>query len=379
MSEEIQNTTVATVEVPDNSAPEVEAQPTRDDLRSKGWSAAELDSAEKRGMVRKKEEKPEEKEVKVAESAQKPDPAAVTEEKKPERRNSLPEFTFKTPEQEKAWLDAFGPGTEQRAMYYRMKNERDLRQKLGRELEQERAELQRLKKEFEESRRQPVHQEIDESGQVIDPEEKPLTIKQWKELQRQEAEERASKQREIEQRAASIDEANRSHEEYARAILPDFDESVKLAGEIAAKFKTEPEFLDPLTRKEARLLMQQFSEAVEKADRLDPENDLTPAEIAYRLGRLHPRYGEKANGQRAEQNDGKLPEKVNGGLTPEQMKRLENNTQRRASSASLTGGSGRKTVSPDDVTADDLNRMTSAQRSAFREKHRDRYEKLLRG
>jgi hypothetical protein len=98
--------------------------------------------------------------------------------------------------------------------------------------------------------------------------------------------------------------------------------------------------------------------------------------IAYEIGQLHPSYG-----QRAEKNGEfvKPEPKANGGLTPDKMKRIEENTLRRASSASVSGGGGRRAVSPDDVSLADLNRMTATQRLSFREKHPDQYAKLLRG
>lgn len=356
--------------------------PTREELKEKGWSAKELESAEKRGMItipkKKEEPKPEDKTEIKTEDSVKPDeivPEAKT-------KSSLPDFTFKTPEQEKAFLDAFGTGTPQRAMYFRMKNERQARQAAEAERDKERKERESLEVRIKALETKPAD-DLSLEGEETDPDEKPLTLKQLKELQKKEAEEAEKKKAEMNQRASVVAEAQQTQEEYARSIYPDFDDTVAKAAEVMKNLDA----LIPEKWKQAKAikLIRDLQIAAANAEKIELD-EYHAAHIAYEIGQMHPNYGkpadkEPANGD-ASDKDGKSkdPKKVNGGrLTPEQMKRIEENTQRRASSASVSGGSGSRTISAEDVDLAALNKMGYSERQRFREKHPDRYAKLLRG
>lgn len=380
MSETITNETKGTDVVMINE-PEVIAAPkqevTRDGLKAQGWSADELDRAEKRGLLKKKpveekaevktdaETKPEDKENKdVAEA-------------KPEKKSSLPEFSFKTPEQEKAWLDAFGPGTEQRAMYFRMKNERQQRQAAEKERDRLTLQFEAMKADLEALKTGKAQQEVDENGNIIDPEEKPLTMKQWKELQRQEAEEKERQQRDIQEQGGVVAESLKTQEEYAKSVYQDYDDTLKLAVDVMKNL--ESLIPNKWEQQEAIQLMKDLQIAAANADKYGID-DRNAALISYQIGKLHPSYG-KQNGHRSEpQTDGKLdPKKANGSLTPEQMKRIETNTQRRVSSASIPGGGGSRAVSVEDMTVSDVLKLSPDQRASFRSKHPDKWAELLRG
>lgn len=352
--------------------PEIKTEPkapSRDELKEKGWSAQELESAEKHGMIAKPEEKKEEPKPEVKAE---PKPEVKVEERRAEeRKGTLPEFTFKSPEQEKAFLDAFGAGTEQRAMYFRMKNERTARQRAEQERDVERKRSQDLEARILaiETKKAP---EVDENGDQIDPDDKPLTLKQLREIQKAEAEEIDKKNQEFKERTVRVTEAQKTQEEYARTIYSDFDDTVNKAKEVINNL----EAMVPEKWKQAKAieLLRKLQVAAANSDKMDLD-DYHAAMIAYEIGQLHPQYGIKA------EPDGKIedPKKANGGHTPEQMKRIEENTQRRASSASLSGGGGRRVVSADDVTLADLNKMGYQQRSEFKKKHSEEYAKLLRG
>jgi len=396
--------------------PEVKAQPatpTRTELKEKGWSASEMDAAEKRGMV----DTPEARAKKEADTKAKADAetkakseadakakADADAKAKAEGRgkegdeggakkkfeikpSSLPDFTFKTPEQEKAFLDAFGPGTPQRAMYFRMKNERSARQseKLAREAAEKRAaELEAENKVLRAGKETP-EPEVDAEGNVIDPEEKPLTLKQLNALRKQEAEEIAKKERELTDKARVVADAQKTQEEYAQSIYPDFDETVTKAKDLINNLET----LVPDRWKQTKIvkLIRDLQIAAANADKLDLD-EYHASIIAYEIGQMHPDYGKKADETRDENNGGdadkdgkrKDPSKANGGqkLTPEQMKRIEENTQRRTSSASVKGGE-KRTITVADVDLSTLNKMTYTERQRFREKHPDEYAKLVRG
>jgi len=346
--------------------------PTRADLKQKGWSAKEMDSAEKHGMIEKSDVKPEDKKPdEKTPEAKKPD--VVPPEVKPLEKKldtSLPDFTFKTPEQEKAFLDAFGQGTPQRAMYFRMKNERLARQRA--EAERDRASLE-LQMEREKNiipfKATP---EVDDDGNPIDPEDKPLTMKQLKAMQKEEQDSINRQQIELNERSSKVAGAMKEQEDFAKETLPDFDDTVKLATDLVNNIEQIPE----LWKKQKIVkLLKDLQTTAATADKYGVE-DYTASMIAYELGQLHPNYG-KAKPP-ADPN-GADPKAHGSQLTPEQMKRIEENTQRRASSASLPGSNGRRIISVEDVTVKDILRMTPEERFKFKKDHPEKMRKLLRG
>lgn len=366
--------------------------PTRTEMRDKGWSAKELDAGEKHGLLVKSESAEQAKieaDKKAADEKAKADAEAKAKEieagKKPDTpaldkpKSDIPDFTFKTPEQEKVFLDAFGSGTPQRAMYFRMKNERLARQAAERERDRERAEKVALEAQIKALSATKPALEMDEDGNPIDPEDKPLTVKQLRELQRAEAEAIEKKNRELNERAQVVADAQRTQEEYARSLFEDFDPTVEKAKDLMKNLDT----LVPEKWKQAKVikLIRELQVAAANADKIDLD-EYHAALIAYELGQLHPTYGQKPNSPNgnASDKDGKLdPKKDHGSLTPEQMKRIEENARRGASSASVTGGGGKRTISVDDVDLATLNRMGYSERQKFRQKYPDQYAKLLRG
>ena len=374
MSETIQ----ATVEIAEPEVKVVNEIPTREDVKARGWSKDEIDSAEKRGMIAKakKEEEKDPVAVKAEEKAEpKPEDKvveAVKVEENSGKRNpsGIPAYDL-TEEQQKALEGILPPGNPMRGIYFRMKNERTARQRLEAELAKERAAREALEAKLTAPQ---VAKAEGDGNQTEDPEDRPLTIRAVRELQAQEAKEAERRAREVNDRASAVAEAQQAQEEYAREIYPDFDETVTRAKEVIKNLDAIPE---PWKRAKAVKLFRDLQEAAARADSLGLD-DYNGAIIAYEIGQLHPLHGKKAD----EQTNGTAlrPEaKANGGLTPDKMKRIEENALRRASSASVAGGGGRRAVSPDDVSLADLNRMTATQRLSFREKHPDQYARLLRG
>ncbi|TXH47467.1 MAG: hypothetical protein E6Q97_27150 [Desulfurellales bacterium] len=368
MSDVIQTT----VEVPESEVVSAPVVPTREDVKARGWTKAEIDSAEKLGIIakQKKEEeksepKAEEKKAEVAEPVKESEAKAEDQKPVEKRASGIPEWN-PPPELEKKLVDILPPGDPMRGMYFRMKNERTARQNLQAQLEKERAARAELEAKLNTAKETTVSESED------DPEDRPLTIRAIKELQLKEREENMRREQEINARAAAVYEAQKAQEEYAKEIHPDFDVVVKQAMEI---IKNPDTIQEPWKRAKALKLHRELREAAANADSLGLD-DYNGAMIAYEIGQLHPSYG-----QRAEQNGEVLkPEpKANGGHTPDQMKRIEENTLRRASSASVAGGGGRRVVSADDVTLADINKMDTRQRLNFREKHPDQYARLLRG
>lgn len=369
-----------TFEVPETAA--AVKLPTPEEAKAEGLTADEIERAEKRGLVAKPEEKKEEPaKVEAEPEAKKEEPKTEDHNRREEdkAKSSLPDFTFKTPEQEKVFLDAFGAGTPQRAMYFRMKNERQARQAAEKRAE----ELENRIKALETAKPAVETQELDELGNPIDPEDKPLTIKQLRELQKKESEEIERKNKENQQRAATVSEAQQTQEDYMRSVHEDFDDAVKLTTDLVKNLDSLVK--DEWQKEEVIDLVRKLQVAAAQADKIDLDRNHA-ARIAYRIAKFHPHYGQKAdtkpvpNGDSADK-DGKSPnpKKANGGLTPEQMKRIEENTNRRASSASVQGGGGSRSISADDVDAATLDKMPYSDRQKFKQKHPDLYAKLLRG
>jgi hypothetical protein len=334
-----------------------------------------MDSAEKRGMI----PKPEEKKAEVKPEPEKklevitPEKSATEPAKKPE--NHLPDFTFKTPEQEKAFTDAFGPGTPQRAMYFRMKNERMARQNA--EAERDRLALEnQMFKDQKLNLKDIPQSEVDENGNVVDPEDKPLTMKQLRAMQKAEQEELTKKQEELTERSVKVSEALKNQEEYAKSVVPDFDETVKLAADLVQNIDQIPE---KWKRDKVIKLIKELQTTAATADKYGVDDYNAPM-ISIEIGQLHPKYGQKAE-PGANGSDGtKTTPTANGSLTPEQMKRIEENTQRRTSSASLPGSSnGRRVISVEDITIKDVLKMTPEERYKFKRDHPDKMTKLMRG
>jgi hypothetical protein len=361
-----------------------EGKITREEMAAKGWSKHEMEAAEKRGMVTTTEDQDKAKATQDAAANAKTalDEKADADRKAKEiadandkGRSSLPDFEFKTPEQEKAFMDAFGAGTPQRAMYFRMKNERQARQRAENERDQIKLELQ-VRKDAEDRARRGIEPEpeVDADGNLIDPEDKPLTVKQLRAMQKAESEAEQKRRQEFDDRSGKVSDALLSQEEYAKSIYPDFEDTVKLATDLvtnAAKIN------DPIKRAKVVKLIRDLQTTAANADKYGVD-DYTASMIAYELGQLHESYGKTKSEPDGDPKKG--DPKANGSLTPEQMKRIEENTQRRTSSASLPGSSnGRRVVAVEDVKIKDVLRMTPEERFKFKKDHPAKFAELMRG
>jgi len=344
-----------TIEVIEEAAPAIKAVPTHDELKSQGWSAAELEKAEKRGMLTKPEEK------------------KLEDIKTPESKSpAIPDFNL-TAEQEKVFLTTFGPGSNARGLYFRMKNERQGRQALEAKLKEMSIKLETLTAKPQET---IVHK--DAEGNIIDPEEQPLTLKALKQMQTKDAEELAKLRSHQQEKQQGLAAAQTQQEEYVRSTHEDFDKTVDLAKEVMQNLET----LVPEKWKQTKAvkLIRDLQVAAAHADQIGLD-EYNAAHIAYELGQLHPKYGQKADEEKKTGAD-KTPEKdpkANGGLTAEQMKRIEANTNKRGASAAVPAGGGKRTISVDDVDLNVLNGMTFLQRETFKKKYPEKYGSLLRG
>lgn len=363
-----------TIEINEPVVDEVKAEtPTRDAMREQGWTKAELDMAEKHGIIGKTEAKKDEKEeVEVTENKE-----AKTEEAKPETKEEsvkeepkegktrpiVPDYDL-DPEQEKVFTGTFGPGSNPRALYFRMKNERQARQRAEARLKELEGQVQALKEA----------PRVNDQAEVNDAYDQPVTMRQLeeRELKRQEA--IAVEREKNAQHAATVASVQREQEEYARSIFTDFDSTVELAKEVISNVET----LFPGQDWKQEKIVKQIRDLQIAAKHA---NDIgltgyNAAMIAYEIGQLHPKYGKE---QPTKTGSKDSDPKANGGLTPEQMKRVAENSKRNVSSASIPSGSGKRTVSVDDIGAEELNKMSYSELHAFRSKYPDKYAKIMRG
>ena len=321
--------------------PQAAKAPEVAQLKANGWSDAEIEAAQKRGML-PKEEKP-----KPVEAVKPIEP--VKAEEKPKPAGNLPDLKF-TPEEEAEVSRLFGKGHPLRAFYFRAKNERHARQAMearARELE--------AKLEVFEKAAKPV-EEVAEAD-----DDRPLTKKELLSLLAEQA--RAGEQQREAQtdRAAKIQTATAEQEEYAKTVYSDYDQTVELAKDVLANFES---MFPAKVQAKVRQLIKDLQVKAFNADQFGIE-DYTAADIAYEIGKLHPNYG-------------KAEEPKKGGLSPEQMKRVVANTQRVAPSAAVPSGGVKRVISADDVTPETLNAMTYKERAAFRQKYPEQYARLVR-
>lgn len=369
-----------TTPAPEPKAPE---PITREQVRERGWSAKEMDSAEKRGLIQTPEQiataKKEADEKAAAEKAEKPTPEP--EKKVPPEELARRESDKEITEKDKEFLDNFPVGTPQRAVYLRMKQERQVKQfekKLREEAEFRAEAAEKRLAELEKTK--PVVM-MDENGNAINPDDQPLTLGQWKAIQQKEKEQQDQAAAANYKHVQVVTEAHKVQESQMREEHADFDPTIELVPDLMNNL----EAYVPERWKQAQVisLVRQLQVAAAQADKIDLD-DNHAARLAYQIGQFHPKYGQRpetnpATPGAASESGAKNPTKGHGALTPEQMKRIEKNTQRGASSASVQGGSGKRVVSVDDVDVATLNGMSYKDRQKFRETYPDRYTEILRG
>jgi hypothetical protein len=384
----IESTT--TVEVTTPEAPAAPApKATRAQVEAEGWTPAEIEKGEKMGLL----EKPAGQAPAAPAAAAKPGEApaagmpapAAKEEPAPAPKPGAPKAAGipgvddgeLTPEQEKFLLETFPQGHPQRAMYFRQKSERRARQAAEARAREIEAENALLKAQLAGKTQTPAA----EPGE--DDENAPLTKKALKDWERQKQEEAAQQHRAAQQRHAAVTSAQREHEEYAKTVFADFDDTVGLAEQVIKTLVTQPEALFPeqYRRDRAMTLLRELHAAAAEADK-HPLDGRNAAFIAYEIGQMHPQYGKpKAPAADGTPKDGLPQEKPTapGSQKPETVKRIEQNTQRRPSSASVPGGGGKRVIAAEDVTEKDFLGWDYAQRAAFKQQHPDQYARLMRG
>jgi len=212
-------------------------------------------------------------------------------------------------------------------------------------------------------------------GDEGDLDEKPVTMKQLKEWQEEQEKKKSEKTNEDQKRNEVVRQAMRDQEDQAKIDYPDYDETVKMGTELIEKHLDKLEGPD---RKKAYRLLHDLGAAAQRADKLT-DDDFNACDIAYELGQLARKLlPETTSGGKAEVMPAKEEtERSTRDLTPDE--RIVKNASRRGSSASISGKGGARYVSPNDITVDEINTMTSGQRMEFRKKHPEIWDRLVHG
>lgn len=239
-----------------------------------------------------------------------------------------------SPEKEESLVKNFN--ANEKKLYWERKKERVKRQEAQREKELTAIQLAAAKREIEllkngqpksvEESKEEETQEVDEDDERI------MTVGEFKRMQKAKAEE-AEK---VNAQAQSIIKRVEMQEVEAKAKYADYEEVTKLAAEM---IKTNKSY--------ARVLAQAAN---------DPDENV--AEVAYNIGRLHPKYGKTA--------------KAEPKAETKQIDRAIKNSEKRVTSASVSGGGGKSAISEADLSVEDVAKMSATEYGKLSKETRDR-------
>jgi hypothetical protein len=368
------------VEIEINDAPVSveETKPTLEEAKESGLSAAELEAAKKHGLLAEGEKDADDKRKEGTDEegdrADKPgvDDAGASGERKDAPRKYEVEDD---PVKEQELLGKFN--TNEKALYWTMKKDRLKRQEAealrdheaikNKASEQRIADLQKQidnltklamgSKKSGDADEDPLG--LGEGDEDKNGADKPLTRNDLEVIEKEKEEAAQKAEQERQEKAQQLKVRLDALEADAKARIPEFDAAINAAEDVLKNVDTlfkEPRVNAMVKRKIQVALAETVS-----------GGDLAP-DLMVEIGKLHPKYQEYAD-------PGKKNGDKDGSLTPEQIRRMEENSRRRGSSASVAGGGGKRVVSLDDLTVEDAARMPSSQ---FRKLPREVRERLLR-
>lgn len=346
-------------------APAVVEKPTLAEVAEAGLAPAEIAMAQKLEIIqpdKKDDPKPEKKED--------PKPEA----KKPEQEALLEEMreAFDDPDKEKALIPTLNK--REQGLFWRMKKDNHTRRAAEAEKDQvlmklkvQEEKAKKLEEELEAAKAKAKEKpkgekpepKLDVFGNPVvedvpdeDDDNKPLTRKDLKDLQKANEEQRKKENQDEEEKkaeAARLLNVLNAQEAEAKTRYDDFDQTVDFTNKLiaAAAGKNLDELIpDKRDQSKAIKLMKDFFIATRNADKF-ADGDYNAADIAHELGQMHPDYGNKPSG------DGKNSNK-NGGLNPDKANKVIENASRRGPSAALPSGGGKRFVPYEEMTIDQL-------------------------
>jgi hypothetical protein len=294
-------------------------------------SEQEIEMGKELGMF--EDEKPETVEETVEEKANDDAPVESgtgnVEEAKPEAQAE----EDLSPEKEEAIVKNFN--ANEKKLYWERKKERIKRQEAQREKELTAIQLAAAKREIELLKTgapKSVEDSEEKEAQIDEDDERIMTVGEFKRMQKAKAEEaeRSNAQ------AQEIIKRVEVQEVEAKAKYADYDEVTKLAAEV---IKTN--------RAYARVLAQAAS---------DPNENV--AEVAYHIGKLHPKYGKAGEPVKKTENN--------------QINRAIKNSEKRVTSAAVSGGGGKTAIGEADLTVEDVAKMNPREYAKLSPETRER-------
>lgn len=344
----------------------------REVLVKGGATKDELERMAKRGII-PKDAKPDAKKKEGEEEDDKGEKGDKGEEK-PAKNFGIPDVDL-SPEQEADFLKHFGKGHPVRGMFLRMKSERKARQAVEKKSKEAVAakeqEIALLKAKLE---GKGAKGEEGEEGDEDDLDSRTLTVADLKRYEEEKVKAAREQDQAAREKHTLRGEAIKDQETYAKEVFEDWEPTVALVEKVLEKeaFAEMPKW----KQNKALALVRELQVAYAQADEMEYDGR-TAAMIAYEMGQLHESYGGKP--KETADSSRETPKGKNTGLSPEQMRRIEENSKKRQSSASVTGSQGKREVAVADVTPQMFRGFNAAQRTAFRKDHPKRYLELMRG
>lgn len=356
-----------------------------------GWSQEEISIAKEQGMLG--EEKPKENEPPKDPEPPKEEPEKPKEEPKPVSEHD--DFLL-NPDEEKILAEKLDqdPSLTKKlknvsAQYWGRKHAISRAQAA----ESERDRIMDENRELKE-RMGKLESRIDEipsnKNGVEEEDDRPLTKKELREMliQTREDDERKKRDQEEKLRASQekINKALQYQESHAKLNYQDYDKVVALGNKLVGRDGKTGQFSNPVNittipetaRKRAFVLLRQIQNAAARADELKT-SDYNAADMAYDLGKLASEFIREEDKPKDASPASPSAERTAGGLTPEDEERIRRNKSRAGSSAQVTGSGGRRVITADEVTVDDLVAMDGPTFDSFQKKHPEKVEELMRG
>ena len=358
------------IELPEEK---VEDEPlTEAEMKELGLNKDEIESAKKFHMAKEIESKKKE-EKKSDEKVQE----TKGEEIKKEAGKDLSD------EEEHTLLTKYN--ANEKALYWKAKNERKKRQDVENERDHEVIKRKAAEREIENLKKGVPEEKKTEEEEAELKDDDLLTVKEFKRMQekekRQKAELEADKQKIAQENAVKIHEKLNYYGEKAKKEYENFDETVELATELmnnvdtifSDKRKKNEEDGEYEQRRSKNIKMRaKVRNAVQNwylavANCLNSNDDsYTPADIAVEIGMMHPKYGKKDEDDGEENVDAKDDKKT---------ERAIENAGRRTSSAAVGGSVSKRVISADELTLEQAARLTPEQ---FRRLPKEAIERLKR-
>lgn len=351
---------------PNQEQPEL----TAESLKDAGLSEKEIELAKQNEFIsqpKKDDKKDDKKENKTDD----------TGKKEVQRKEEIKQAAEKELSDEEEHELVSGFNKNERGLYFRQKEERKKRQAAEMERDFVKTKVKALEDELQSLKQNKAapepEPEAEEEIDLFEGKEDTdfMTVAEVKAYEKRKAE-AAQKRAEAEKKRAEaqanaersklleIDKKYTSLEDGARQRYEDFDAVMKLSKEILkdpkAVFGDDKKKLAKAISL-GRALIAEFN----NLDNVDPDYNAT--DLSYELGQLHPKYKSEEVLEGEEEN-----------LSDEKMSRLLKNSEKRKSSASVTGA--RRIVSTDDITLADVAKMTQEEYSKL---PKDVRERLLRG